>query len=56
MAWVIVGGVISIAAYALVVLPAFYLKWGFVAEPDTVADDLSELLDVELMELGTGGE
>jgi len=56
MAWVIVGGAITTLLYAVVVLPAFYLRWGFVAEPDTVADDLSELLDVELSDLGTGGE
>ena len=56
MAWVIVGGAITTAVYALVVLPAFYLKWGLVTEPDTVADDLTDLLDVELTDLGTGGE
>ncbi|MBK5267711.1 MAG: efflux RND transporter permease subunit [Acidimicrobiia bacterium] len=56
MAWVIVGGAITTALFSLVILPAFYLRWGYVAEPDTVADDLSELLDVELTELGTGGE
>ncbi len=56
MAWVIVGGAITTAVYATLMLPTFYLKWGFIAEPDTVADDLSDLLDVELTELGTGGE
>ncbi len=56
MAWVLVGGAITTALYTVLVLPALYLKWGFIAEPDTVADDLSELLDVELTELGTGGE
>lgn len=56
MAVVVVGGILSIAAYVLVVLPAFYVRWGFVASPDTVGDELGELLDLELTELGTGGE
>ena len=56
MAWVLLGGAITTALYLGMVLPAFYLRWGFIAEPDTVADDLTDLLDVELTELGTGGE
>ncbi len=40
MAIAVVGGVITTMALALFVLPAIYLKWGYVAQPDTSTSDL----------------
>ena len=40
MAIAVVGGVITTLALALFVLPAVYLKWGYVSQPDTSARDL----------------
>jgi Cu/Ag efflux pump CusA len=48
MAVVILGGLITTVLLALIVVPAFYLRWGFVKEPDTDADDL---FDDELSEI-----
>jgi Cu/Ag efflux pump CusA len=40
MAAIILGGLISSTLLTLVVLPAAYLRFGFVAEPDRSAEDL----------------
>ncbi len=40
MAIVVLGGLVTSALLAVVILPATYLKFGFVAEPDTSAEDL----------------
>ena len=40
MAIAVVGGVITTMALALFVLPAVYLKWGYVSQPDDSARDL----------------
>jgi len=40
MSAVILGGLISSTLMTLVVLPAAYLRFGFVAEPDRSAKDL----------------
>ncbi len=40
MAIVILGGLVTSTLLNLVVIPAFYLRFGFVAEPDTSAEDL----------------
>jgi Cu/Ag efflux pump CusA len=40
MAVVILGGLIATTLLNLVVVPALYLRFGFVAEPDTSAEDL----------------
>ncbi len=40
MAIAVAGGVITTMALALFVLPAIYLKWGYVAQPDTSTSDL----------------
>ena len=40
MAAIVLGGLISTTLLTLVVLPAAYLRFGFVAEPDRSAEDL----------------
>ena len=40
MTVVLLGGLITSALLNLVVVPALYLRYGFIAEPDTSADDL----------------
>jgi Cu/Ag efflux pump CusA len=40
MAVVILGGLVTSTLLNLVVIPAFYLRFGFVAQPDTSAEDL----------------
>ena len=40
MAIVIIGGLVTTMLMAAVVMPALYLRFGFVAEPDTSADEL----------------
>lgn len=52
-AYVVLGGLVTTALFMFVVLPAFYLRWGFVKVPDTVADGL---LDRELHEIAMGGD
>jgi hypothetical protein len=40
MSAVILGGLVTSTLLNLVVIPAAYLRFGFVAEPDTSAEDL----------------
>jgi Cu/Ag efflux pump CusA len=40
MAIVVLGGLVTTTLLSVVVLPAVYLRFGFVAEPDTSAEDL----------------
>ena len=40
MAVVILGGLVTTTLLNLVVIPAMYLRFGYVAEPDTSAEDL----------------
>ncbi|MDF1598027.1 MAG: efflux RND transporter permease subunit [Acidimicrobiia bacterium] len=42
MAIVVVGGLITTALLLGVVVPSFYLHWGYIANPDTTAHDLFE--------------
>ena len=42
MAVVILGGLITTTVLHLVILPALYVRYGFVAEPDTSAAELAE--------------
>jgi len=40
MAVAVLGGLVTTVLFALVVIPTFYLRWGFVAKPATYADDI----------------
>ena len=40
MAIAVLGGLVTTLLLTAVVVPAFYLRWGSVAHPDTTADDL----------------
>ena len=40
MAVAVLGGLITTVVLTLAVIPAFYLKWGYVSDPDTSAEDL----------------
>ena len=40
MAIAVLGGLVTTLLFTVFVLPALYLRWGYVAEPDTSADDL----------------
>ncbi len=40
MAVAVLGGLITVVALTIVVVPSFYLKWGYVSDPDMSADDL----------------
>ena len=40
MAVAVLGGLVTTALLTVGVLPALYLRWGFVAHPDTSADDI----------------
>ena len=41
MAVAVLGGLAGVALYSLVVVPALYLRFGSVRQPDTAAEDLS---------------
>ncbi len=56
MAIVVLGGLAALALYSTVFLPAFYLRWGFVKEPDTVGQDLGDLFTSASSDLVTGGD
>lgn len=47
MAVVILGGLVTSTILALVVLPALYLRFGFVSEPDLSAEQLGDLTEVD---------
>ncbi|MFW2340571.1 MAG: efflux RND transporter permease subunit [Acidimicrobiia bacterium] len=53
MAIVILGGLISTSLLLLFVLPAAYLRWGYIEDPDRTAHDLFE---GELRDAAMGGE
>jgi Cu/Ag efflux pump CusA len=42
MAVVVLGGLVATLLLTLLVVPAFYLRWGFIEEPDTTGYDLFE--------------
>ena len=40
MATVVLGGLAALTLYSTVLLPAFYLRWGFVKDPDKSVRDI----------------
>ena len=53
MAIVILGGLITTTLLLLFFVPAIYLRWGHITDPDTTAHDLFER---ETLTAGPGGE
>jgi Cu/Ag efflux pump CusA len=49
MAIATIGGVVTTLAMALYVLPAAYLRWGHVENPDTSAKDLFVTSEKEMV-------
>ncbi len=52
MAVTVLGGLVTTLALTVFVAPALYLRWGFVAEPDTSADDLFTVASASVTSTG----
>jgi Cu/Ag efflux pump CusA len=52
MAVAVLGGLVTTVLLTVVVMPALYMRWGYVAQPDTYADDLFAPDVLETAEVG----